>query len=866
MPTPPSRPPARGQASAAAAPFWAGDEAGLLEALGARREGLTADEAARRLAAQGPNRLEPAGRTDALRLLARQFESPLVLILLFGAVLSLGLREWVDAGIVLVIVIGSALLGFVQEHRASRAVEALQRRIAPTARVRRGGEVLQVPAASLVTGDVVLLSAGNLVPADGRVLEALDCLVEEASLTGESFPVDKRPGAVPVDAPQGARRNAVFVGTSVRSGTAVVLVAATGRATQYGAVAARLAARAPSTGFERGVRDFGTLLMRVMVLMVLFVLVVNHALGRPGIESLMFAVALAVGLSPELLPAIVSVTLSHGARAMAARGTIVRRLQSIENLGGMDLLCTDKTGTLTEGRIALAAAVDADGGESAAVLRLAWLNASFEAGIDNPLDAAVVAAGLAAGLDTGAVTKVAEMPYDFVRRRLTVVVADPAAPGRHRLVTKGAVDNVLAVCTQVAADGGELPLDAPRRERLRAWCAERGAQGLRVLAVAGVERDPRAGWGRDDEAGLVLAGFLLFRDPPRPDAAQAILALAALGIGTRMITGDNRWVAAHLAREVGLDPEALLTGEEIAGLDDAALRHRAARTQVFAEIDPQQKERIVRALRAAGHVVGYLGDGINDAPALHAADVGISVDGAVDVARESADVVLLQRDLGVLHDGVVEGRRTFANTMKYIEITTSANFGNMVSMAIATPLLPFLPLTATQILLNNFLSDLPAMAIATDRVDAAHLAVPQRWDIDALRRFMLAFGLLSTLFDLAAFVVLRRVFGADAATFQTGWFVVSLLTELAVLLILRTHGPVHRSVPGRLLLVATVVVACVAIALPVWPPAAALFGFVALAPAALASVLAVVGAYAVATEVGKRRFRAAHAPAVAPPA
>ncbi|MFM1990568.1 MAG: hypothetical protein RJA99_3525 [Pseudomonadota bacterium] len=836
------------------APFWSLDEAALLERLGTAREGLPEDEAARRLAAHGPNRVDDAPALGELRLLLRQFDSPLVLILLFGAAISAGLREWVDAAIIVAIVLGSGLLGFVQERRAAGAVEALRRRLAPAARVRRGGRLERRPAESLVPGDVIELSAGDLVPADGRVLDALDCLVEEASLTGESFPVDKRPGLVEADAPPSARTNAVFVGTSVRSGTAVVLVAATGPATAYGAVAARLAARPPDTGFSRGVRDFGTLLLKVMVLMTGFVIVVSQVLGRPTIESLLFAVALAVGLSPELLPAIVSVTLSRGARAMAERGTIVRRLESIENLGGMDVLCTDKTGTLTEGTIVLEAAVDVDGAPSAEVLRLAWLNAALEAGIDNPLDAALVRAGTASSLGLEGTRKVAEMPYDFVRRRLTVVVADPSRPGRHRPITKGAVAQVLETCTHAGPADAAAPLDAARRARLDAWCAARGAEGLRVLAVATDERDAREGWGRDDEAGLRLAGFLLFRDPPRPEAARAIAALARLGVATKVVSGDNRWVAAHVAREVGIDGDASLTGPEIAAMTDAALRHQAPRTALFVEVDPQQKERIVRALQRAGHVVGYLGDGINDAPALHAADVGISVDSAVDVARESADVVLLRRDLEVLRDGVIEGRRTFANTMKYIAITTSANFGNMLSMAFATPLLPFLPLTATQILLNNFLSDLPSMAIATDRVDDDRLARPQRWDVAEVRRFMLAFGLVSTLFDLATFVLLRRVYDADERTFQTGWFVASVLTELAVVLVLRTARPAWTSSPSALLAVSTVAVAAVSLALPAWGPSAATFGFVAMPATLTAGLVGIVLAYIAVTEFAKRGF------------
>ena len=788
--------------------------------------GLTSAQAAERLARFGANSLQPAPRWAAARLLARQFSSPLVLILVFGAVVSLGLRQWLDAWIILAIVLGSGVLGFLQEHRASQAIAQLRGRLALTARVLRDGTPCTLPVDAIVPGDAVLLSAGNLVPADGHAAEARDFLVAEATLTGESFPVEKAAGA------------AVFAGTSVRSGTCTLLVERTGRATRLGDIASRLQSAAPETEFARGVRQFGYLLMRVMLLVVLAVLVANEILGRPALESMLFAVALAVGLTPELLPAIVSVTLARGARALAAQGVIVRRLEAIEDLGSMAVLCTDKTGTLTEGHVRLSAALDTAQRESRAVLELAQLNARFETGIANPLDAAIVAAADGAGLSTGDYRKVDEIPYDFVRKRLTVVVA-----GRdgHRLITKGAFAPMLELC--------ELP--AAERARLAAWHEAQAAAGFRVLALASKRCAPRTGYGRDDEAGLQLEGFLLFLDPPKADAAATLAALRALGVEVKIVTGDNRHVAAHVAAAVGLDARAVLTGEAIAAMRDEALWHHAERTAVFAEVDPQQKERIVRALQRRGHAVGYLGDGINDAPALHAADVGISVEGAVDVARESADVVLLRPDLGFLRRGVEDGRRTFANTLKYIKITTSANFGNMLSMAIATPLLPFLPLAAKQILLNNFLSDFPSMAIASDRVDAQAIERPQGWDMAEVRRFMIVFGLVSTLFDLLTFWLLASVFQAGEALFQTAWFVVSVLTELAVVLSLRTQVLAWRSAPSVLLMGATLAVALFACGLPYMGAAAGLFGFVPLSWPLMATALAVVFGYVACTEAVK---------------
>jgi len=835
--------------------FWSRTSEQMFATLQSSAQGLSTAEAQRRLREHGANALDEEPTASLWRLASRQFKSPLVLILVFGAAVSATLREWLDAAIILAIVLGSCGLGFAQELRASNAVAQLRKRLALTVKARRDGAVQTVEALHLVPGDIVQVSAGNLIPADGLVLQARDFLVTEASLTGESYPVEKQPGVLSADTPMAQRTNAVFLGTSVRSGTATVLVVHTGEHTEFGAIGARLRVAAPETEFTRGVQQFGVLLVRVMVLMVLFVLIVNQLMGRPWIESLLFAVALAVGLSPELLPAIMSLTLSAGARRMAKDGVIVRHLEAIENLGSMDVLCTDKTGTLTEGTMSLQAATAPDGGAAAEVLRLAYLNAAFETGIDNPLDAAIVAAGERAGLSTEGVRKIDEIPYDFQRKRLTIVVA-PERADRHLIVTKGAFGNVLGSCTRVERDGKVVALDDAERARLESWFGAQGAQGLRLLALATRDVAAQEAYSPADETDMCLVGFLHFVDPPKAEAKTTLHRLAARGIRVKIVTGDNRHVAAHVAQSVGLDAKALLTGEQINAMNDEALWHRAPKTTLFVEVDPQQKERIVRALQHGGHAVGYLGDGINDAPSLHAADVGISVDQAADVARESADVVLLRPDLGVLCQGVEDGRRTFSNTLKYIGITTSANFGNMVSMALAAPLLPFLPLAAKQILLNNFLSDLPAITIASDRVDEDRLATAQHWDVHDLRRYMLVFGLTSTVFDLLTFGLLLKVFEAPEALFQTTWFVVSLLTELVVLLVLRTHHRAWRSRPSTLLWTSTAVVAALALALPYITPLTGLFGMVRLPLTLLGSVLLIVLAYGAATEFVKSRFYA----------
>ena len=831
--------------------YWSQDGAVLAATLQSGPGGLSAARAAASLAANGPNSVDDAQKASALRLLLRQFESPLALILVFAALLSFVLRQWVDASIILAIVLGSSLLSFTQEYRASAAVEGLRRRLALTCTVIRDGMEQVLPVSQIVPGDLVRLSAGNLIPADGLVIEAQDFLVSQAAMTGETFPVEKRPGLVDADAALAARSNTVFLGASVQSGTARVLIVRTGRQTEFGAIAARLRARPPETEFARGVREFGGLLLRVMVVIVVFVLAVNLLLGRPVTDSLLFAVALAVGISPELLPAIISVTLSAGARAMSKRGVIVRRLDAIENLGSMDILCTDKTGTLTNGIMTLDGAVDTADRSSDGVRQLGFLNAQFQTGIANPLDAALVTAGQTAGLTTDGYAKIDEIPYDFIRRRLTVVLAPAATPTLHLILTKGAFQNVLEICTAIETDGADAALDDKARGDLAAIFEAKGNQGLRVLAIATASVAAKADYDHADEQGLTFRGFLLFADPPKADVKRILGDLAGLGIKVKIISGDNRHVTAHVAAAVGMDAAAMLTGDALNKLGDDALWHLAPRTAIFAEIDPQQKERIVRALQRMGHAVGYLGDGINDAPALHAADVGISVEGAVDVARESADIILLSHDLDVLRQGVEDGRKTFVNTLKYINITTSANFGNMVSMALVAPFLPFLPLLAKQILLNNFLSDLPSIAISGDNVDAERITTPQRWNIKDIRRFMVVFGLISSVFDLITFAALFVIFHAGEAAFQTAWFMISLLTELLVVLILRTRRPVIRSGPSRLLFMSTLVVAVTTMAVPFLGALSTAFGFVPLSWAEIGAVVAIVSSYIIATEAAK---------------
>ncbi len=833
------------------APYWAEEIQALWTRLDSQPTGLYPAEARRRLQQWGPNTLQTRRRTTALAVLLAQFKSPLVLMLVFAASVSALVQEWVDAFIVLLIVLGSALLSFVQEYSASRAVEKLLARVQVRVSLLRGGQTQHLPAEEVVPGDVVLLSAGNLIPADGRALEAKDFFVSQAALTGETFPVEKRPGVVPPEASLSERTNCVFMGTSVRSGTASVLVVETGARTAFGQIADRLALRPPETEFERGIRQFGFLLTQVMLLMVFLVFAVNVFGEKPPIESLLFAIALAVGLTPELLPAIIGVNLAKGAQRMARHGVIVRRLSAIENLGSMDVLCTDKTGTLTEGVVRLDGALDDRGQPSRQALCHAFWNAYFQTGLANPLDQAIVAAASQAGLDVADVQKVDEIPYDFSRKRLSVVVEQA---GERLLVTKGALEQLLEVCTHLEEEGLARPLDDAALERLEALYSHYSEQGYRVLGLAYKPvSTQQAVFSRDDEQGLTFLGFLLFFDPPKAGVQDTLAQLARLGVDLKIITGDNRKVAAHLAVQVGMEVRGLLTGRELATLPDEALWHQAGRCNLFVEVDPSQKERLILALQKTGHVVGYMGDGINDAPALHAADVGISVDQAVDVAKEAADLVLLESDLDVLREGIEEGRKTFANTLKYIFTTTSANFGNMFSMAGASAFLPFLPLLAKQILLNNFLSDLPAVGLATDNVDREWLEKPHRLDMRFIRNFMVVFGLISSVFDYLTFGLLLWMFRASPEQFRTGWFMESLLTELLVALVVRTRRPFFQSRPGRLLLWSTLLLTVLAVLMPYLPFSDA-FGFVPLPSPLLLGLLGLTLLYILLVEWVKGVF------------
>ena len=835
-------------------PFWSVSLDDLLRQLHTSRDGLSSEAARERYIAGARSRLKPHHDISVVFLLLSQFRSPIILILLFAAVISIFLSDRTDALIILTIIAVSALLGFWQEYGAAKATSALLALVHVTTEVWRDGKLIEIPSETIVPGDIVTLSAGSSVPGDGVVLESRDLFVDEATLTGETYPAEKSPSVVVATAPLSKRPNSLFLGTHVVSGSAKALIVHVGKDTEFGRIAHRLKLRPTETEFERGVRRFGYLLLEVTLLLILAIFAFNVYLQRPVIDSFLFSLALAVGLTPQLLPAIISVNLSHGAKRMAQRRVIVKRLASIENFGSMNVLCSDKTGTLTEGALHLHGAWNLDGVTSDRVLFYAYLNATFETGFLNPLDEAIRSHRL---FDRAGYQKLDEVPYDFLRKRLSILVATPQT---HLLITKGAVEKILPICMLAErADGTTVGLQEVEGS-IRARFHELSGQGFRVLGVATRDMAQLSHIDTSHEGGMTFLGLLAFGDRPKPGIADAIAGLKRLGVSLKIVTGDHHLVAHHVSREVGLNHPRMVTGQELRGMTDEALRQRVNDIDVFAEVEPNQKDRIVLALRKSGNVVGFIGDGINDAPALHAADVGISVDSAVDVAKDAADIVLLDKDLAVLVQGVREGRVTFANTLKYVFMATSANFGNMFSMAGASLFLPFLPLLPKQILLTNLLTDIPEMTIATDRVDHELTEQPRRWDVAFIRKFMLTFGFISSVFDYLTFAVLLWILHASTEQFRTGWFIESVISASAIVLVIRTRRPFFTSRPGRVLVLATAAVIAMTLLIP-YTPIAAHLGLTPVPPLFLLFLAIILIGYVLTAEAVKHRFYASAGPA-----
>ena len=809
-------------------------------------QGLSSEEAKQRLSKYGANSLKQKQQSHTLTLLLNQFNSPIILILILAAILSIFLQDAIDAVIILVIVFASGFLGFWQERGAADAVQKLLELVEIKASILRDGKPQDVPVDEVMPGDIVLLSAGNSIPGDCLVLESQTLSVDEATLTGETYPVAKETAILPAETGLGQRTNSLFMGTHVVSGTAKAVVVNTGKATEFGKVSERLKFRPPETEFENGIRKFGYFLLEVTLTLVILIFAANIYLHRPVLDSFMFSLALAVGLTPQLLPAIISINLAHGAKLMVKKQVIVKRLPAIENFGSMNVLCADKTGTLTDGVVRIRSALDVDGKESERVLFYAYLNAISESGYVNPIDEAI---RNHKSFDISEYKKLDEIPYDFNRKRLSILLSKDYDC---LVITKGAISNILDICNTVEMAEDKIIDIEPIRQQIQQKYEDLGSQGFRTLGVAYRIINTNH-ITLKDEINFTFLGYLALYDPPKSDIKNTIIDLANLGVTLKMITGDSHAVAASISQQVGLIQTKLLTGSQIQKLSDAALIHQVNQVNIFAEIEPNQKERIIVALKKAGNVVGYMGDGINDASALYAADVGISVDTAVDVAKEAADIVLMQKDLDVLLGGIKAGRTTFANTLKYVFMATSANFGNMFSMAGVSLMLPFLPLLPKQILLTNLLTDFPEMTIAADRVDQELVSKPRRWDIHFISKFMLVFGLLSSVFDYLTFGALLFLLHADSAQFRTGWFMESVISASMIVLVIRTRQSIFHSKPSPYLFGATIAIAIITLIIP-YTPLASVLGFQALPLSFVLILMAIVALYVTAAEIVKGIF------------
>jgi P-type Mg2+ transporter len=832
------------------AAFWRVPISTLLEQICSSPVGLSAAEARLRLARFGPNKVHGARKGGVLLQYLARFRNPLVIVLLVASGVLAFTGDFTGFSIISAIVLISVTLDFVQEHRAGEAAETLRQSVAVRVRVVRDGNPIDLALEELVPGDMVLLAAGDLIPCDGRILEGNDFFLNEALLTGEPYPVEKSPAESSEEKELLSARNAVLMGTSVISGSAKVLVCRTGSNTAFGEIADTLAAKPPRSSFEEGTHRFGLLIMRLTVLLVLFVLLINTFFHRPWLESFLFAVALAVGLTPELLPMVVSVTLSRGAMRMAVKKVIVKRLSAIQNLGSMDVLCTDKTGTLTEARIHLERHVNGLGQESRRVSELAYLNSFFETGLRSPLDDAILEHR---EIDPTGWRKIDEVPFDFERRRVSVLLENG---GVRTLVVKGAPEDILRLSDRYEGeDASDVRLlDEKERAAIKALYESLGRDGFRVLGIAWHPMPidhPHAVVG--DETALIFVGFAAFLDPPKASAKGALARLISAGVTVKIVTGDNDLVTRHIIGQLGLPEATILTGEQIQQMDDQALSAQVESVNLFCRVTPVQKNRVILALKRRGRVVGYLGDGINDAPSLHSADIGFSVDTAVDVAKDAADMIMLERDLDVIAEGVFEGRRTFGNIMKYIMMGTSSNFGNMFSMAGASVFLPFLPMLPVQILLNNLLYDVSEIPIPLDKVDEEYLVRPRQWDMKLIRNFMLIVGPVSSVFDFLTFYIMLKVFRAGEALFHTGWFIESMATQVLVIFIIRTQRNPLKSRPNRWLAIASLTVVAAAVLVPL-SPLAAYLGFVAPPPLFFLLLAVMVFAYLLSVEGAKHFF------------
>jgi P-type Mg2+ transporter len=826
--------------------YWQYSSADVLTTLQTTPEGLTSTEAAKRLAASITKKKEKPQLVKDIILFIAQFKSPLTLLLVAAVILSAFLGETSDVFIIIFILLATGIMSFIQERHAGLAVEKLRSVIRSKVKVQRNNQTVNVYSEEIVPGDIMLFSAGDIIPADCLLLEEKDIHANEATLTGETYPAEKEVGVIAEETGMSKRTNVLFEGTSIVSGTGKAVAVFTGRDTVFGTISASLSKAPEETAFEKGIRKFGYLLMQITIVFAVIILAVNIYFGRPLIDSLLFGLALAVGMAPELLPAIMTVAMSAGSKRMAKQKVIVKKLSSIQNLGEINLFCSDKTGTLTEGILKISGITGIDDKENTVAKQLAFLNAYFETGFSNPMDDAL---RTMENVSADGYKKTDEIPYDFNRKRLSVVVVKD---NKHQLISKGAISNIVAICDSVLLPDGSTAAIENYTKTIDDLYLEYSSKGYRTIGVCYKDCAEKIKLSIADEQQMIFAGFILLFDPMKEGVIDVIKELNKNAVQLKIITGDNKLVAAYVAEKIGLHKIVTITGGEIAKMSPEALVQQVQKSNVFAEIEPQQKENIIKALRKAGNTVAYMGDGINDVAAINAADVGISTNNAVDVAKEAADVVLLEKDLAVLNAGIMEGRRTFLNTLKYIYTNTSATFGNMFSMAGASLLLPFLPMLPQQILLTNFLTDFPYMAVAGDNVDEDELKIPQRWNLKQLKNFMIVFGLHSSVFDYLTFYLLYKFF-KSAEVFHTGWFIESICTELLILFVVRTHKSLLKSMPGKLLIALSALGLLITIALP-FTTFAAQLGFVVPPFQLLGIIASILFLYVITADIIKVIF------------
>lgn len=831
--------------------FWSYDLNDILRQLNTGKDGLSSREAEGRIDKYGQNILEEGKSSSNIEMFINQFKNPIIIILIFAAVLSIFLKDYSDGIIILIIIMISAFLSYNHESKANNAVKKLLSSVSVKSSVLRDGKFEEIDNAMLTVGDIINVRTGDMIPADCLIIEENSLSMDESSLTGETFPVEKNPQRISADTALSNRKNSLWMGTHVISGSGKAVIVNLAKDSEFGKITASLDEKDSDTDFEKGIRDFGNLILHVTTLLIGLIFVFNIILDKPFLESFMFALALSVGLTPQMLPAIISVNLSQGAKRMSEQGVIVKKLNAIENFGSMTVMCSDKTGTITQGKVKLDAALDCNGKKSDNICKLAAINSYFQEGYANPIDKAILDANTN---DFSKYEKLFEIPYSFEFKLLSVMVrTDRDFSGRNIMVTKGALTNVLDVCkTYESSDktGGGIE---EVKSRILDLFDKYSSQGYRVLGLAYKFIEDGTDIQKQKAEDMVFAGLLLFIDPLKDDIKDVVAEMNRLGVSLKMITGDNHLIAKNIGSQIGLDPEKVLLGEDLDSYSLSQLNKKVLDIDIFAEISPNQKEKIIMAYKQAGEIVGYMGDGINDSPAIKQADVGVSVNTAADTAKDAASIVLLQNSLKVLISGINEGRRTFINTLKYIFVATSANFGNMFSMAGASLFLNFLPLLPKQILLTNLLTDFPSLQIASDSVDEDWLKRPVKWDMKFIKKFMVLFGITSSVFDYMTFAVLLFIFKADEGLFHTGWMLESIISAMVVMLIVRTARPVLVSKPSNRLLIAIMGVAVVLLAI-IYSPINSYLGLIDLPIKALLALLGVSFLYALTAEILKKSF------------